>query len=76
MMPAKTWNVRDQTTEALRKEYEKCYTTIVKYNRWIAKAATKEEAKKLVDGKFAYKEKANNIELELMRRRANGDETF
>lgn len=76
MMPAKTWNVRDQPTEALKKECEKYYTIIVKYNRWIAKAATMEEAKKLVEEKFAYKTKANNIELELMRRRANGEETF
>lgn len=76
MMPAKTWNVRDQTTEVLKKEVDKCYTMIVKYNRWIAKAATTEEAKKLVEEKFAYKAKASNIELELMRRRANGEETF
>lgn len=75
-MPAKTWSARDQPTETLRKECEKCYTMIVKYNRWIARAATKEEAKKLVEEKFAYKEKANNIELELMRRRANSEETF
>lgn len=76
MMPAKTWNVRDQTTEALKKEVEKCYTMIVKYNRWIARAATREEAKNLIDEKFNYKTKASNIELELMRRRANGEETF
>lgn len=76
MMPYKTWNIRDQPTEALRKECEKCYAMIVKYNRWIAKAATKEEAKKLVDEKFNYKAKANDIEHELMRRRANGEETF
>lgn len=76
MIPAKTWNVRDQTTEVLKKEVDKCYTMIVKYNRWIAKAATTEEAKKLVEEKFAYKAKASNIELELMRRRANGEETF
>lgn len=76
MMPKKTWNVRDQTTEALKKECEKCYTMIVKYNRWIARAASTEEAKALVDEKFNYKAKANNIELELMRRRANGEETF
>ena len=55
---------------------EKCYTIIVKYNRWIARAASKEEAKALIDEKFKYKEKANNIELELMRRRAKGEETF
>ena len=76
MMQAKKWNVRDQPTEALKKECEKCYTIIVKYNRWIAKAATMEEAKKLLEEKYAYKEKANDIELELMRRRANGEETF
>lgn len=76
MTEHKTWNVRDQTTEELKKEMEKCYTMIVKYNRWIARAASKEEAKALIDEKFNYKEKANNIELELMRRRAEGEETF
>lgn len=76
MMPAKTWNVRDQTTEVLKKEVDKCYTMIVKYNRWIARAATMEEAKAFVNEKFNYKAKADNIERELMRRRANGEETF
>lgn len=76
MMPAKTWNVRDQTTEVLKKEVDKCYTMIVKYNRWIARTASKEEAKALIDEKFNYKAKANSIELELMRRRAEGEETF
>lgn len=76
MMPAKTWNVRDQTTEVLKKEVDKCYTMIVKYNRWIARATSTEEAKALIDEKFNYKAKANNIELELMRRRAEGEETF
>ena len=76
MMQVKAWNVRDQPTEALKKECEKCYTIIVKYNRWIAKAATMEEAKKLVEEKYAYRAKANDIELELMKRRANGEETF
>lgn len=76
MMPTKTWNVRDQTTEVLEKEVEKCYTMIVKYNRWITRAASIEEAKTLIDEKFRYKAKANNIELELMRRRAESEETF
>lgn len=76
MIPAKTWNVRDQTTEVLKKEADKCYTMIVKYNRWIARAASKEEAEALVDEKFKYKAKASDIELELMRRRAEGEETF
>lgn len=75
-MITKSWNVRDQTTEVLKKEVDKCYTMIIKYNRWIARAATMEEAKALIDEKFNYKAKANNIELELMRRRANGEETF
>lgn len=76
MIPAKTWNVRDQTTEVLKKEVEKCYTMIIKYNRWITRAASAEEAKTLIDEKFNYKEKANNIELELMRRRTEGEETI
>lgn len=72
----KSWNIRDQTTETLRKECEKCYTMITRYNRWIARAVSVEEAKVLIEEKFKYKEKANNIELELMRRRANNEETF
>lgn len=72
----KTWNVRDQTTEALKREVDKYYSMIVKYNRWITRAASVEEAKALIDEKFNYKAKANNIELELMRRRAEGEETF
>lgn len=76
MIPAKTWNIRDQTTEVLKKEVDKCYTMIVKYNRWIARAASVEEAKALINEKFNYKAKANNIELELMRRRAESEETF
>lgn len=72
-MTAKTWNVRDQTTETLKKEAEKCYTMIVKYNRWITRAASAEEAKSLINEKFAYKAKANDIELELMRRNSNGE---
>lgn len=75
MTAHKTWNVRDQTAEELKKEVEKCYTMIVKYNRWIARAASTEEAKTLVDEKFKYKAKASDIEMELMRRNANG-ETF
>lgn len=74
-MTAKTWNVRDQTTEELRKSVEAEYKLIVKYNRWITRAATIEEAKALIDEKYMHKRKANNIELELMRRNANG-ETF
>ena len=73
MKPAKTWNVRDQTTEELKKEVEKYYAMIVKYNRWIARAASVEEAKALVNEKFNYKAKANDIELELMRRRAEDE---
>lgn len=72
----KTWNVRDQTTKTLKKECEKCYKMIIKYNQWIAKATTTEETKKLVKEKYAYKEKANDIEIELMKRRANGEKTF
>ena len=63
MMPAKTWNVRDQTTEALKKECEKCYSMTVKYNRWITRAA-----KKMIDEIWQCKSFANAIELELIRR--------
>lgn len=72
----KSWNIRDQTTEELKKEVEKYYAMIIKYNRWITRAASVEEAKALVDEKYAYKAKANDIELEIMKRRADGEETF
>lgn len=72
----KTWNVRDQPTKTLKEEVDKCYAMIIKYNRWIARAASVEEAKALIEEKFNYKTKASNIELELMRRRAEGEETF
>jgi hypothetical protein len=72
----KSWNIRDQTTETLKKECEKCYTMITRYNRWITRAPTEEEAKKLIKEKYNYKAKANEIELEIMKRRANGEETF
>lgn len=76
MMHTKTWNVRDQTTETLKREVDKCYKMIVKYNRWIARSGSQEEAKTLIDEKFNYKAKANNIELELMRREAESEKTF
>lgn len=76
MKSAKIWNVRDQPTEVLKKEVDKCYAMIVKYNRWIVQTASAEEAKALIDEKYNYKAKANDIERELMRRRAKSEETF
>lgn len=69
----KTWNVRDAPTEELQKKVEQEYTMIVKYNRWITRAASIEEAKALIEEKFRHKAFANDIELELMRRKANGE---
>ena len=63
-------NIRDQPTAQLQAEAEDCYKMIVKYNRWISRAASTEEAKSLVEEKFRYKAKVNEIELELMRRAA------
>lgn len=75
-MFTKTWNVRDAPTEELKRKAESEYKTIIKYDKFIKKAVSIEEAKQLVEEKFRHKAFVSEIELEIMRRRANGEETF
>lgn len=75
-MITKSWNIRDQTENELRIQEEKLYTNIEAKYRLIKKVSKIEDAKKIIDEIWRMKKWANDIELELMKRRANGEETF
>lgn len=64
----KSWNVRDQTKEALKELLERKYKEIDGNYKMLRKVSNVEDAKKLVDEIWQMKSFANNIELELMRR--------
>lgn len=70
-MRHKTWNVRDQTTEALEILLERKYKEIDGSYKMLKKVSNVEDAKKLIDEIWQMKSFANNIELELMRRENN-----
>lgn len=64
----KTWNVRDQTTEALEILLEKKYKEIDSNYKMLRRVSNIEDAKMLIDEIWQMKSFANSIELELMRR--------
>lgn len=64
----KTWNVRDQTTEALEILLERKYKEIDKSYKMLRKVSNIEDAKKLIDEIWQMKNFTNTIELEIMRR--------
>lgn len=70
----KCWNVRDQTTETLEKLLRRKYAEIKSDAKAATTAATIEEAKFYIEAKFRAKAFANDIELELIRRKSNGEE--
>ena len=70
----KCWNVRDQTTEALENLLRRKYAEIKADAKAATMAATIEEAKFYIEAKFRAKAFANDIELELIRRKYNGEE--
>lgn len=70
----KCWNIRDQTTEALENLLKKKYTEIKNDAKAATMAATIEEAKYYIEAKFRAKAFANDIEMELLRRRMNNGE--
>lgn len=74
-MIAKTWNVRDQTEETLKRILEKKYKEINSNYRMLRKVSDIEDAKKLIDEIWRIKSFANEIELELMRREYNNGPT-
>lgn len=71
----KSWNVRDQTKEALEELLERKYKEIDGNYKMIRKVSNVEDAKKLVDEIWQMKSFANAIELELIRREYNNGTT-
>ena len=67
----KTWNVRDQTKEALEELLNRKYKEIDKEYKMLRKVSNIEDAKKLLDEIWQMKNFANAIELELIRREYN-----
>lgn len=64
----KTWNVRDQTKEALEILLERKYKEIDGNFKMIKRVSNIEDAKRLIDEIWQIKNFANAIELELIRR--------
>lgn len=67
-MITKSWNVRDQTEETLKRILEKKYKEINRNFRMLRKVSDIEDAKMLIDEIWRIKNFVNEIELELMRR--------
>lgn len=74
-MTYKTWNVRDQTKEALEELLERKYKEIDGNYKMIRKVSNIEDAKKLVEEIWQMKSFVNAIEMELIRREYNNGET-
>lgn len=68
MIQHKSWNIRDQTEEALKEILEKKYKEIDAQYKLLRKIADVETAKKMLDEIWHLKSFANAIELELIRR--------
>lgn len=64
----KSWNIRDQTKEALEVLLERKYKEIDGEFKMLRKVANIEDAKKLLDEIWQTKSFANAIEMELIRR--------
>lgn len=75
MMLHKTWNVRDQTTEALEILLERKYKEINGNYEILKKVSKIEDANRLVNEIWQMKSFASSIELELMRREYNNGTT-
>lgn len=71
----KTWNVRDQTKEALEELLTRKYKEIDGNYEILRKVSNIEDAKRLVDEIWQMKSFVNAIELELIRREYNNGTT-
>ena len=71
----KSWNVRDQTEETLKRLLTKKYKEIDSNFKMLRKVSNIEDGKKLMDEIWQMKRFANAIELELMRREYNNGTT-
>ena len=67
----KTWNVRDQTKEALEELLNRKYKEIDGEYKMLRKISNIEDAKKMLDEIWRMKSFANAIEMELIRREYN-----
>lgn len=74
-MVHKTWNIRDQNTESLKRLLEKKYEEIDSNYKILKKVSNIEDAQMLVDEIWRTKSFASDIELELMRREYNNGTT-
>lgn len=70
-MVHKTWNVRDQTKEALEELLKRKYREIDGNYKMLKKISDINDAKKLLDEIWQMKSFANAIERELIRREYN-----
>lgn len=64
----KSWNVRDQTKEALEELLKRKYKEIESNYKMLKKVSDINDAKKLLEEIWQMKSFANAIELELIRR--------
>lgn len=71
----KSWNVRDQTKEALEELLERKYKEIDGNYKMLKKITNINDAKKLLDEIWQMKSFANAIEMELIRREYNDGTT-
>lgn len=71
----KTWNVRDETTEALKILLERKYKEINDNYKMLRKVSKKEDANRLVNEIWQMKSFVSAIEMELMRREYNNGTT-
>nr|DAH99355.1 MAG TPA: hypothetical protein [Microviridae sp.] len=74
-MMQKTWNVRDQTKEALEELLRRKYKEIDGNYKMLKKISDINDAKKLLDEIWQMKSFANAIEMELIRREYNDGTT-
>lgn len=71
----KTWNVRDQTKEALEELLARKYKEIDGNYKMLRKVSNIEDAKRLVEEIWQMKSFVNAIEMELIRREYNNGTT-
>lgn len=71
----KSWNIRDQTKEALEELLTRKCKEIDSDYKMLRKVSNIEDAKRLVDEIWQMKSFANAIELELIRREYNNGTT-
>ena len=67
----KTWNIRDQPEESLKRLLEKKYKEINAGYKMLRKLSDIEDAKIMLEEIWRTKSFANDIEMELMRREYN-----